>query len=171
METKTDKPLVQLPPNELFQLDYVSTKHDARVQKDVTPSDVLVPGFWAHHAMKLKPFDEIRVRSEDGTWMGYYVVLDCSRTWAKLKLLSLHSLGTADVALTQASETEVRAFIDQHKVIHRGPRKWSVVRKSDGAVLAEGIEQRDEAGTWLDQHARKQVGVPGVARETAPAPA
>lgn len=170
MENK-DKAPVQLPPNELFQFEYVSGHFDARVQQGVTPAEVLVPGFWAHHAVKLKPFDEIRVRAEDGTWVGYYLVLDCSRTWAKLKELSLHRLGTADVSLTQASETEVRAFIDLHKVVHRGPRKWSVVRKSDSAVLIEGLEQRDAAGTWLDQHARAQVGVPGAAREAVAAPA
>ena len=156
--------LIQLQPNELANFDYVSTRHDAKVQQGVRPEHVLVPAFWAHHAVKLKPFDEIRVRAEDGTWMATYVVLDCSRTWAKVKQLSLHQLGTADVALTQASESEVKAFAAQHNIVHRGPHKWSVVRKADKAVLTEGLAQKDEATAWLDRHAREQVGVPNTVR-------
>lgn len=166
MEQKTnDKQLVQLGPNDLAVFEYVSTRHDARIGQGVKPEDLLVPGFWAHHAVKLKPFDEIRARAEDGTWLATYVVLDCSRTWAKVMQLSLHRLTTADVALTQASESEVQAFIKAHNVVHRGPHKWSVVRASDRAVLQQGMEQKDQAIGWLDTHARSQVGgVPAGAR-------
>lgn len=161
---KNEQQLIQLQPNELANFDYVSTRHDAKVQQGVRPEHVLVPAFWAHHAVKLKPFDEIRVRAEDGTWMATYVVLDCSRTWAKVKQLSLHQLGTADVALTQASESEVQKFIYQHEVRWRAQHKFSVVRKSDKAVLVEGFALKDEASTWLDKHAREQVGVPTTVR-------
>jgi hypothetical protein len=52
----------------------------------------------------------------------------------------------------------VKAFIGDHDVIHRGPRKWSVIRKGDGAVLTEDIQEKDVAYAWLDKHARAQVG-------------
>lgn len=169
---KQNQQLIQLPPNDLWPFEHISTRHDAKIQQGVNPDALLVPGFWAHHAMKLKPFDEIRARAEDGTWMGNYLVLDCSRTWAKVKLLELYHLGTADVSLTQASEAEVKAYMDQHEVKHRGPRGWSVVRKADRLVLQEHMAQREEAEGWLTNHARAQVGAPSTARvETAPAPA
>lgn len=164
MDSKNEKQQVQLPPNDLATFDYVSTRFDAMVQKGVRPEDLLAPAFWAHHGVKMKPMDEVRVRAEDGTWVAYLLVLDCSRTWAKMKQLALHQLGTADVSLTQASEAEVKAFIDAHEVKHRGPLKWSVVRTSDRAVLAEGIAQREEARSWLEKHAREQVGGPAKAR-------
>lgn len=167
MPENNDKPLIQLPPNDLQQLEQVSLAYDAIVRQGVQPDDVLVPGFWAHHAVKLRPFDEIRVRAEDGTWLARYVVLDCSRTWAKVQQLSFHRLTTGQVAETQASELEVKAFVDAHQVVHRGPHKWSIVRKSDKAVLEQGIGVKDDAIAWLDKHARAQVGVPAAAAREA----
>ena len=160
MSTKQDpeKSTPQLPPNGLQGFDYVSTRHDALVPIGVAPQALLEPSFWAHHAVKLAPWHEIRARAEDGTWMATYVVLDCSRTWAKVKQLSFHNLSTADVAISQSSETEVKATMKLFKVVHRGPHKWSVVRVADSAVQVEGIEQRDAANDWLEKHARSQVG-------------
>jgi hypothetical protein len=163
----TDKVIPQLPPQALQGFDYVSQRHDALIPNGVKPEDMLNPAFWAHQAVKLAPWHEIRARAEDGTWVANLLVLDCSRTWAKVKQLSFHSLTTADVAISQASETEVKAIKDLHKVVHRGPHKWSVVRNEDKAVLVEGIEQRDGATEWLDKHARAQVG--GAAATSQPA--
>lgn len=163
------KQALQLPPNELLERAYVSTQWDAEVQLGVTPQDALRPDFWAHQAVRLKPMDEVRVRARDGTWVGYYIVLDCSRTWAKLQQLSLHHLTTSDVAATQASEEDVRAFIAKHEVKHRGPHGWSILRRSDNAVIEQGIKIKDEALGWLDQYARKQVGVVPTPKAAAPA--
>ena len=168
MEKSTDRQMIQLGPNDLFPFEYVSTRHDAKIAQGVKPEDLLVPGFWAHQATKLKPLDEIRAHAEDGTWIANYLVLDCSRTWAKVKQLSLHQLGTADVALTQASELDVKSFKDQHLVKHRGPHKWSVVRKADGAVLEQGMGLRDEAEAWLENHARQHVGAPPATAKPQP---
>src|SRR6267142_2245548 len=134
MSEKKDQPIAQLSPIGLNGFDYVSTRYDALVGIGQKPEDLRNPAYWSHQAMKPKPMDEIRARAEDGTWMGYYVVLDCSRTWAKVKELHRFMLGTADVSLTQASQQEFADFIAAHKVVHRGPHKWSVVRKVDSAV-------------------------------------
>lgn len=171
-EPKNQQQLLQLPPTgeHLAGFDYAHSRHSAKIPNGVKPEDLLVPSFWAHHALKMKPLDEIRAHAEDGTWVAYLLVLDCSRTWVKVKQLGLHFLGTADVALTQASEADVDAFKAQHEVKHRGPHAWSIVRKADGAVLEQGIKVKDEAIAWLDKHARDQVG--GAAVKTpAPTPA
>lgn len=154
-----EKQLIQLPPAALEELSYASQFYDAKIGQGVVPADLLVPGFWAHHAIKLKPFDQIRARAEDGTWVGFYIVLDSSRTWAKVHCLSSHPLTTGDVALTQANESGVKAFVEQHQIMHRGPRAWSVVRKADKSILAENMT-KDEAATWLEAHARNMVGAP-----------
>lgn len=159
MSDPNEKQLIQLPPMALEALEYASQFYDARIAQGVSPEDLLVPGFWAHQAIRLKPFDEIRVHAEDGTWMARYVVLDCSRTWARVHCLSMHKLTSGDVAMSQASETEVKAFINQHQVVHRGPRGWSVVRKTDKAILAEDL-QKDQAALWLETHARTMIGAP-----------
>jgi len=166
METLVEKALIQLAPMAMESLEYASQHFDAKIAQGVTPPDLLVPGFWAHHAIKLKPFDEIRVHAEDGTWMAYYVVLDCSRTWAKVHCLSTHHLTTGDVAMSQASEAEVKSFINQHQIVHRGPRGWSVVRKGDKAILVEDL-QKDQAAIWLEAHARTMIGAPPAPKPEA----
>lgn len=161
MAEAKDKQLIQLPPQALALLDYVSTRHDAIVPAGVEPKDILVPAFWAHHAVKMRPMDEIRARAEDGTWVVNLIVLDASRTWAKVQQLGpVHRLTTADVSLTQANESEVEAFKAAHKVIHRGPRGWSVVRKADSAVLAEDKAVKSDADAELDRLARTQTTPP-----------
>ena len=162
MQTTQDKPLIQLPPNALQLFEQVSQRYDVLVAQGVATEDMLIPGFWAHQAVKLRPMDEIRARAEDGTWIAEFVVLDCSRTWAKVQLLRSYKLTSGDVSLTQASEKEVQEFIAAHSIAWRGPHKWSIVRKSDKAVLTEGIEQKDVATAWLEGHARKTIGVPAA---------
>lgn len=158
---------IQLPPNSLQPLDYASTRHDAMIPQGVAPDELLKPEFWAHQAVKLRPMDEIRARAEDGTWLAYYVVLDCSRTWAKVHQLALHRLTTSDVAMTQASEAEVRAVVKAHEVRFDQGRKWNIVRKSDRQVVQDQIADKDSALAWLEKHARSQVGVPAVAKPAA----
>lgn len=165
MEAKqADKPQVQLPPNALYPFEHVSTRHAAVVQQGVKPEDMLAPAFWAHQALKLRPYDEIRVHCEDGSWMANVVVLDCSRTWAKVIILNHYPLTTGDVSLTQASEQAVQEYIAGHTITFRGQHKWSIVRKSDKNVLFEGIEMKDEALKKLELHARSTLGVPAAAK-------
>lgn len=163
-EKDNNQQLIQLPPNELKPFDYVSTRHDAMIQQGATPEDLLKPEFWAHHAVKLRPMDEIRARAEDGTWVANYIVLDCSRTWAKVRQLSMHRLTTGDVSRTQASEAEVRAVVKAHEVRYDQGKKWNIVRKSDRVVVQDQLGDKDAAVAWLEKHARTQVGSPAAAK-------
>lgn len=149
---------IQLAPTGLSLKEQVSLHYDAVIPTGVTPEQLLKPAFWAHHGIRLRPWDEIRARAEDGTWMGTYLVLDCSRTWARVLQLSFHRLTSGDVAITQASMDEMKAVIAAHQVVHRGPLAWSVVRKSDRAVLLEGRTTKPEAVSWLEAYARNAVG-------------
>jgi hypothetical protein len=171
MEEKKNEVIPQLAPMALNGFDYVSTRFDALIPIGVTLEQILKPAFWAHHAVKLKPMDEIRARAEDGTWLAYLVVLDCSRTWAKVAHLAMHNLTTRDVSLTQASLQELADFIAGHKVVHRAQHKWSVVRKVDNAVVSEGHEQKDAAEKALEKHARESIGVKATAKLPEPSPA
>lgn len=153
----SDQQSIQLAPGmeHLAQFEQVSTRYDAKIPIGVKLDDILKPEFWAHHSVRLTPFDEIRARAIDGSWMAYLVVLDCARTWARV-----HVLQVVNFTPIELSEQEVQAFIDAHQVVHRGPHKWSVVRKSDSGVLHEGMASKADANTWLEKHAREQVGVP-----------
>ena len=149
--------IAQLGPGDLMGFEYVSTRWDAKIGHGISLHDLENPAFWAHQAVQLKPFDEIRARAEDGTWVAYFVVTDCSRTWARVRLDRLVNLSTGDVSQSQALSAEAGAFAEQHKVLWRGAAaRWSVVRKLDGAVLYEGAATRIDADSWLERMARQQ---------------
>ena len=149
---------IQLAPGALQFFEQVSLRYDAEIPQAVTPQDLLNPAFWAHHAVRLRPMNEIRARAIDGTWIADLVVLDCSRTWARVHILAVHRLTTGQVAETQASEQDVKAYIEGHKVVYRGQHKWSITRNSDKAVIEEGIAEQDVAKARLEALARSHVG-------------
>lgn len=110
----------------------------------VQPEDLLAPSYWAHHSGKLSPWDKVEVRAKDGSWYQELLVMDASRVWARVIPLSkpVH-LTTADVSQTQAVDFEV---------MHRGPRKWSVIRKKDRAVMFEDGALKDDAEQFLREN-------------------
>lgn len=119
---------------------------------NTTPQDLLDPSYWSHVSMKMRPRARIEAWADDGTWMAEYVVLDCGRNWAKLHLLAVHHLTTADVATSQADA------MSPYEVTFRGHHaKWSVIRKTDRAVMHEGSETMMAATTWLQE--RLKAGV------------
>ena len=135
-------------PTAIQEAEYRRTIWLLNAASGTQPDDVLVPEYWAHVGAKLKPWDRIEVRAADGTWYTELMVLDASRQWARVKtLVGPVMLTSADVSLTQTQAA------DACEVMHRGPRKWSVVRKSDRAVMHEGEERRDAAEQWLAENA------------------
>lgn len=158
------KQQIQLAPGKehLAPFEYMSTRHDCRIPMGVRHETLLQPEFWAHHGITLKPWDEIRARAEDGTWVSYLIVLDCSRTWARVKEISLHRLTTGDQADTQASQTALEEFIAAHTVKHRGPHGWSIVRNSDSATLEQNIGSREDANKRLREMGVQQLGLPAA---------
>lgn len=111
-----------------------------------TPIEVVLsPDYWSTVAMNMTPWDRIEVRAEDGAYYAELLVLSCDRNWAKVKLLSKHSLTAEDTIPDPGVQTH-------HQIKWRGPHhKWSVVRNSDNAVLKDKME-KGEANTWLMEY-------------------
>jgi hypothetical protein len=118
----------------------------ANIQFGVTIEDIQTPGYWAHLASQLKPYDHIEARAEDGSWIAYLVVTGCDRAWAKVAVDRVIKLTTADVALSQEP---------QHKVEWKGPQyRFSVIRLSDSEKIKDGFMTKDEAHAWMVEHER-----------------
>lgn len=115
----------------------------------VKPEDLLEPSYWAHHSGKLAPNDHIEVRAQDGTWYQELIVMDSSRAYARVTpKIPVVRFTTVDVSMSQTAQTG-------YEVLHRGPRKWSVVRQKDRAVMFEEGAGRDIAETWLKDNLPK----------------
>lgn len=102
---------------------------------------VLKPEYWAHVAKKLRRGDRIEVLSEDNSYFAELIVLSAAPLWAKVAVLRNVELATAPKA--EASQ-------DDFEIKHRGKMKWSVLRKSDKAILKEGLDTREQAEAWLN---------------------
>ena len=150
--TEVSKPVTTQPERKVEPITKVTEAEFLRhawlviIPFGTLPEDLLKPEYWAHVAAQLRPRERIEAHSIDGTWFAEYLVLGVDRTWAKVHMLSKHSLTTPDIALSQAEA------VSPYEVKWRGPvAKWSIVRKSDNAVQAEGMD-KDQALDWLKGH-------------------
>lgn len=161
----------QLSPGNMQEAEYWRSDYAVIAEIGTTPEHLLDPAYWAHHAFKMKPWDKIEVRAQDGTWYAEYIVLEASRTWAKVKQIIFVPLTTADVSLTQSQDMDAKRdnalteALANHEVKWRGPKGWSVVRKSDHAALSEGHRLKTDAEGWLRNHVSGEIA---KAREGAP---
>jgi len=131
--------------NRLKSAEFERIQWVATVEQGVTREDLLEPSFWSLAAVNLSPYNRIEVRCDDGTFYGEYLVLDSSRTWAKLYELSFHQLTSSDVSLSQ---TEKPALVLD--IAFKGPhKKWCVLRGED--ILQEGMLKND-AEDWARNH-------------------
>ena len=144
---EVQKPVVerkveQLGAQNIKPAEFIRAQHAATIPIGTNAEDLLDPAYWAHVASQLKPWDRIEARAVDGTWFAEYLVLDVGRTFAQIHLLSKHNLTSQDVALTKIND------MSPFEIRWRGPRLWSVVRKADDAVMAEGMT-KDAAIEWI----------------------
>lgn len=125
--------------------EFVWTRYALTANAGVTPQDMLAPEYWAHIAAQLKPRDEVVAWADDGTWRAEFVVLGSDRNWARVHLVGVSHFTSADVAQTLADQ------LSPYEISHRGPHsKWSVIRKSDRMVVAEGYDTARQATEWLE---------------------
>lgn len=145
-----ERKLQALSGSRLQFAEQVRNLWQVTVPVNTNPDDLLNPPFWAHVALRLRVKDRIEVWSEDGQWYTELLVVDRDRNWAKCHpLMGVIGL-SKDVSEEQANAGFAEA---QFEVMWRGPRKWSVVRKSDRNVVHEGEETKDGAENWLKHNA------------------
>lgn len=142
---------LQLGPARIQGHEFALNVWVVTVEAGTTIEQMESRDYWAHVANKLRPYDEIKVRSDDGAFYAHFLVLACDRTWAQVHRLSYHDL------LPAAAKAEIP---DEYEIKWGGPYLLHrVIRKSDKAVLKENFQTKLDAMQWLDEY-RKTVGVP-----------
>lgn len=109
-----------------------------------TLGEVIQPAYWAHVARSIKAGSIIELRPADGAWFAQLYVRASNSTG-----LIVSVLNAWDFSKTEVAKTDDNAI---YEVKHRGPRGWSVVRKSDGKVVFENGSIRPEAEAWVSDH-------------------
>lgn len=135
---------VSIDPSRMGLAEYHRSEWVANAPEGVTVEDITEPGFWSLMASQMSPYDRVEVRADDGTWVAECLVTGCDRTWAKVHVLAVHKLSSADVSQTQSAKYLTK---------YRGPQnKWSVIRQADQVAIKEGCQTQDEAIAWMKEH-------------------
>ena len=138
---------MSLDPSRFAADEYVNTNWTLTAEAGTSIEDVMNPAFLANVAVKLHPYDHIRVRVDTGEWYAELMVLDCGRTWAKTFKLNYYELvKDSNDELTEGADAQYSVkFLGPHK-------KFCVVRRSDKEVIKEGCMTKQDANVWLSQY-------------------
>lgn len=110
-----------------------------------TLEDMLNEGYWAHVATKLRPWDKIEVRAEDGSFYAELLVREAGRTWAKVFPITYVKMA--------ADESKEETVDSNYKIAWKGPqRKWEAIRIKDGSVLKSGLLDKSDAIKYVAEH-------------------
>lgn len=151
-DLKDVKREVKLAPSGARPADGVRNVWAATAAFGVTKEDIENPIYWSHVCARFRPKDRIEVHSEDGSFYAEYMVTSCDRTWAKVVCLMFLELNKA----AKLTDAQVQGIHENYEIKFRGPKKWSVIRKSDRATLHEGLHTEDDAKKWLEVHLSAQ---------------
>lgn len=159
--SEVNKPNPQLSPSRFQLAEQVCNTFAVTVEPGLTPAQIMHPDFLGHIAAKLRPYDELKVRCDDGSLYARLLVLQTDRAWARTRVLEWHNLTTKDVAQTEAAlqtkespnKPPADAADAPYRCEYKGPHlKWVVIRNSDGAVLQDKLADKAAAHTWRDEY-------------------
>jgi hypothetical protein len=123
--------------------------HAVLVESDVMQATLLVPGFWANVASRLRPLDRLEVMDDGANWLCVLLVRAVSEREAVVAPLwraELQSAATLSEPVGDAMRPRWGGF----------GHRWTVVQGD--AVLRSGMASREEAETWLRSHLKALAG-------------
>jgi hypothetical protein len=146
-----------LSPNALRKgADYERTYHHVSVEHDpdMTIEDVLKPGFWKHHANKLKKADVIDVLGP-----GFDMTVRVKSTGLGFaNVYPLRVLKDENFAKKQAAGEDLKAP-DGYVVDHHWKTNWRVRTTPEGVEISRNHETKADAIASAQEHFDKTHGV------------
>lgn len=90
------------------------------------------PNLWVNVANKMEMGCEVRCVADDMSFVANGICTFVQGSTVKIKIYEFHELDAVDqVAMAdEAADFEIKL---------RGPRKWSIVKKSDGSIVKEDM--------------------------------
>ena len=149
-----ERKIQQLEPVRMQDAEFKRLEKVCVAQPNTLPDDLLRQDYWAHVAPTLMPWTRIEARADDATWMADLVVLEAGRNWANVRMLHVYYFTDVDMAKTNAAIQAEYAGLP-YEVKYRGEHsKWSVLRKSDQAVMHEEEGTKAGADFWMRERVK-----------------
>lgn len=138
----------KIHPSRFKLAEQVVNTHCIVVEEGVPFDAMKEPSYWSHIANRLRPGDEIKVRTDDGAYAATLYVKEVAHQAARVVPVWYVSLSEVDV-LPADTEYEVRYAGPIHK--HR------VIRKKDNAIIESGIDSKVAAYAAMAVHAKQMA--------------
>lgn len=136
---------MHLNPNRCKETPVVNNSWSVTLEEGTELDDVLAEEFFANVAQRMRPYDKIMVRTDDGAWYAELLVLSVGKTWVRAVLLFKKAL--------EVSRDSIE--VEGYEVLYKGPqKKFCVIRKVDNSMIHEGEDSRETAFTWLAEFMR-----------------
>lgn len=145
LQEKPAQPII-LAGERFFEREFQTNLWVANADESTRQADVLKGEYWAHVANKLKPWDHIYVRADNGTWYSELVVLSVARAYAAVRPLHEWQFGEDAPTEAQAAAQASAAYRPKWGGPHN---KWTVIRMSDNARVATELTSERAALDWI----------------------
>lgn len=134
-----------LRPDRFGQFQHTVVQFNAYVPEGTKKETILDHRYWAHVAGQVKPYSEIRVICEDGSYYCRLLVVYKNGSDIRVKALEFH-----DLESVKEVDEEQEYFVKSRGAVH----KWCVVRKADGENIKTGFATQEEALRELADYMR-----------------
>ena len=142
-EAKAEAPKKALAPKLQFgrmrETGHGWMTYEADIPAEIEFDTLLAPTFWTHYAGQIRPRDVIVCIREDGAWECEVRVFSVQPGEVVVKLKSRAEYH-GEAPLAAAGEFAIK---------WRGAKQFSVMRKSDGAVIKDGLYPREKAIAFM----------------------
>ena len=130
----------KLMPARMRLQEHIQRNFVIVVEPGTTQDHLKDPAYWSLVASQFIPMTRLIVYPDDSSFYAEYLVIACAKNWAKVHELSFKKLTSA----------EAENVPDEYEIKWRGNfNKHCVIRKSDGKVIKDQCQTRDEADVWL----------------------
>lgn len=138
----------KIHPSRFKLADLVVNTHCIVVEAGVPFEAMSEPSYWSNIASRLRPGDEIKVRTDDGAYAATLYVKDVSHQAARV--IPVWHVSLSEVAALPAN-------VD-YEVEWAGPHhKFRIIRKSDRAVIQTGFDNKEAAYAAAAGHAKQMA--------------
>lgn len=141
-----------------LQAEYMRAAYHVEVDPSTLLSDVTIPKFWCHYAMKLRRHDLIDVIGQ-----GFDVTLrvqEVGTGYAKVNIIRQWLDKVAALAMAEEDPASIEASIPDGYVIDHTPKTLWRARLKDGAVeISRNHKTKIEAIASAVGHFNKVMGI------------
>lgn len=123
-----------------------------RVPHGIEFDRILDPKFWASIARLCKPFDEIVVKAEDGSYYGRLLVMNVMPFAMQVGKLEYYEL---DKLETISEKESASLKEDAYKVEFDGTNKWKVISSQGKEIISKGHTSKKEAEDALRDYLKR----------------